>query len=106
VALGLTPEQKPIFDLLIQDDLSKDEIKQIKAASVSLLQAVRKRIEEVQDVFSKQSTRDGLRQEIYDLLYDEQTGLPASKYNDNDLAERTTVVFNFFETRALNAMAA
>ena len=106
VALGLTPEQKPIFDLLIQDDLSKDEIKQIKAASVSLLQAVRKRIEEVQDVFSKQSTRDGLRQEIYDLLYDEQTGLPASKYNDNDLAERTTVVFNFFETRALHAMAA
>jgi len=106
VALGLTPEQKPIFDLLIQDDLSKDEIKQIKAASVSLLQAVRKRIEEVQDVFSKQSTRDGLRQEIYDLLYDEQTGLPASKYNDNDLAERTTVIFNFFETRALHAMAA
>tara|TARA_B110000503_G_C6895345_1_gene308502 strand:+ start:394 stop:546 length:153 start_codon:yes stop_codon:yes gene_type:complete len=50
--------------LLIKDDLTKEEIKQIKAASVGLLQAVRKRIEEVQDVFSKQSTRDGLRQEI------------------------------------------
>ena len=44
VALGLTPEQKPIFDLLIQDDLTKEEIKQIKAASVGLLQAVRKRM--------------------------------------------------------------
>jgi type I restriction enzyme R subunit len=106
VALGLTPEQKPIFDLLIQDDLSKEEIKQIKAASVGLLQAVRKRIEEVQDVFSKQSTRDGLRQEIYDLLYDERTGLPASKYDDEALAERTAVVFNFFERRAQHTMAA
>lgn len=106
VALGLTPEQKPIFDLLIQDDLTKEEIKQIKAASVGLLQAVRKRIEEVQDVFSKQSTRDGLRQEIYDLLYDEQMGLPASKYDEDSLAERAAVVFNFFERRTQHAMAA
>jgi len=106
VALGLTPEQKPIFDLLTQDDLSKEEIKQIKAVSVGLLQAVRKRIEEVQDVFSKQSTRDGLHQEIYDLLYDERTGLPASKYDNAALAERTALVFNFFERRAQHAMAA
>ena len=106
VALGLTSEQKPIFDLLVQDDLTKEEIKQIKSASVGLLQAVRKRIEEVQDVFSKQSTRDGLRQEIYDLLYDEQTGLPASKYDEDSLAERAAVVFNFFERRTQHAMAA
>jgi type I restriction enzyme R subunit len=106
VALGLTPEQKPIFDLLVQEDLTKEEIKQIKSASVELLQAVRKRIEEVQDVFSKESTRDGLKQQIYDLLYNEQTGLPSSKYNDNDLAEKTAVIFNFFEARSLQAMAA
>ena len=53
VALGLTPEQKPIFDLLMQDDLSKEEIKQIEAASVGLLQTIQKRLEDVQDVFGR-----------------------------------------------------
>ncbi|MCO4839136.1 MAG: type I restriction endonuclease subunit R [Rhodobacteraceae bacterium] len=106
VALGLTPEQKPIFDLLMQDDLSKEEIKQIKAASVGLLQTIQKRLEDVQDVFGKQSTRDGLRQEIYDWLYNEQTGLPASKYDEDALSEKTTVIFNFFERRVELGMAA
>jgi type I restriction enzyme R subunit len=97
VALGLTKDQKPIFDLLIQEDLSKEEIRQIKAASVELLKAIQRKIEAVQDVFVKQSTRDGLRQEIYDLLYDEKTGLPASKYDDNALEIKTDALFQFFE---------
>ncbi|WP_299776853.1 type I restriction endonuclease subunit R [uncultured Roseobacter sp.] len=97
VALGLTREQKPIFDLLVREDLTKEEIRQIKSASVELLKAIRRKIEKVQDVFQKQSTRDGLRQEIYDLLYDERTGLPASKYDDDALDEKTAELFQFFE---------
>ncbi len=99
VALGLTAEQKPVFDLLVRADLTKAEIRQIKSASASLLIAIRKKIEEVQDIFQKQSTRDGLRQEIYDLLYDENTGLPATKYDDDALDIKTDVLFQFFETR-------
>jgi len=97
VALGLTADQKPVFDLLVRDDLSKDEIKQIKSASVALLKSIQRKIEAVQDVFEKQSTRDGLRQEIYDLLYDERTGLPPSKYNDDALDAKTDALFQFFE---------
>lgn len=96
VALGLTQEQKPIFDLLMREDLSKEEIRQIKSVSVEILKAIQRRMEEVQDVFQKQSTRDGLRQEIYDLLYDDRTGLPASKYDSNTLTEKTDALFQYF----------
>lgn len=96
VALGLTQEQKPVFDLLMRDDLSKEEIRQIKSVSVEILKAIQRRMEEVQDVFQKQSTRDGLRQEIYDLLYDDRTGLPASKYDDDTLSEKTDALFQYF----------
>ena len=103
VSLGLTPDQKPVFDLLIQDDLSKEEIKQIKSASVELLKAIQRKIQDVQDIFQKQSTRDGLRQEIYDLLYDESTGLPASKYNEDALVVKTDALFQFFENTHVTA---
>lgn len=96
VALGLTQEQKPIFDLLIREDLSKEEIKQIKAVSVEVLKAIQLRMMEVQDLFEKQSTRDDLRQQIYDLLYDDKTGLPVSKYDETDLDEKTDVLFQHF----------
>ncbi|WP_404344908.1 type I restriction endonuclease subunit R [Vreelandella venusta] len=97
VALGLTADQKPIFDLLRQEDLTQDEIKQIKSTSVAVLDTIRRRMAKVHDIFQKQATRDGLRQEIYDLLYDERTGLPASKYDDDDLDLRTDELFKFFE---------
>ncbi|MGP9792131.1 type I restriction enzyme endonuclease domain-containing protein, partial [Roseinatronobacter sp. NSM] len=96
VALGLAPEEKPVFDLLMREDLSKEEVRQIKSASIAVLQAIRRRMEDVQDIFQKQSTRDGLRQEIYDLLYDDRTGLPATKYDDEILTEKTDAVFQHF----------
>ncbi|WP_417239155.1 type I restriction endonuclease subunit R [Celeribacter halophilus] len=99
VALGLTADQKPVFDLLFRKDLSKDEIKQIKSASIAILTTIRRRMEEVNDIFDKQSTRAGLRQEIYDILYDDRTGLPASKYNEAELESRTDNLFDFFEQR-------
>lgn len=99
VVLGLTPEQKPVFDLLMRDDLSKEEIRQIKSVSVEILMAIERRMEEVQDLFAKQTTRDGFRQEIYDLLYDDRTGLPASKYDEAALADRTDALFQYFAHR-------
>lgn len=100
VALGLTPEQKPVFDLLMRDDLSKEEIRQIKSVSVEILKTIQRRMEEVHGLFEKQSTRDGLRQEIYDLLYDDRTGLPSSRYNDQILTEKTDAIFQHFMHQA------
>ena len=106
VALGLTREQKPVFDLLMRDNLSKEEIRQIKSASVEILKAIQRRMEEVQDIFAKQSTRDGLRQEIYDLLYDDRTGLPASKYDEAMLSEKTDAIFQYFFNRFVHTPVA
>lgn len=106
VALGLTQEQKPVFDLLLRDDLSKEEIRQIKSVSVEILKAIQRRMQEVQDLFEKQSTRDGLRQEIYDLLYDDRTGLPASKYDNETLAEKTDAILQHFMHRFESGTAA
>ena len=99
VSLGLTAEQKPIFDLLVQEDLTKQDIKQIKKASVELLKAIEDRIRSVQDIFQKETTRDGLKSTIYDLLYDEATGLPADKFDDDALDTKTNLIFNYFESR-------
>ncbi|UWR38615.1 type I restriction endonuclease subunit R [Sulfitobacter sp. W074] len=99
VALGLSAEQKPIFDLLFREDLSKEEISQIKSTSLAVLTVLEKRMEQVHDIFDKQSTRAALRQDIYDLLYDENTGLPASKYDEDELGTRTDGIFGFFEKR-------
>jgi type I restriction enzyme R subunit len=50
----------------------------------------------VQGIFQKKSTRDGLRQNIYDQLYDERTGLPAT-YDETTLEIKTDTLFQFFE---------
>lgn len=99
VALGLTAEQKPVFDLLTQENLTKAEIKQIKKASVELLRAIEERTHTVQGLFQKEVTRDGLRITIYDLLFDEQTGLPVEKFDVQTLEVKTEAVFSYFETR-------
>ena len=97
VALGLTAEQKPIFDLLTKANLTKQEIKQIKKASVEVLEAIEERIQTIHGLFSKQSTRDGLRTIIYDLLYDETTGLPVEKFEPHEINVKTDILFNYFE---------
>jgi len=89
-------EQLAVFDMLLKPDLSKSDIKKIKSVAVTLLQKLERQMREVQDIFSKTSTRDRFRQSIYDFLYDDKTGLPIDAYNENDLEAKTSVVFDFF----------
>lgn len=99
ISFGLSQEEKPIFDLLMHDNLSKDKIRQVRSVSVEILKSNRRRMEEVQDLFEKQSTRDGFRQEIYDMPYDDNSGLPASNYVEDTLAEKTDTLFDYFMSR-------
>lgn len=93
-------EQLAVFDMLLKPDLSKAEIKKIKSVAVSLLKELEKQMRDVQDVFAKASTRDRLRQSIYDHLYDDRTGLPVDSYTEDDLAQKTDLLFQFVEHRA------
>ncbi|MBU4529402.1 MAG: hypothetical protein KUA43_09840 [Hoeflea sp.] len=99
-------EQLAVFDMLLKDDLSKPEIKKIKSVAVSLLQTLEKQILDVQDIFSKASTRDRFRQSIYDFLYDDRTGLPVDQYSEGDLARKTDQIFGFFENQFSNPRSA
>lgn len=96
-------EQLAVFDMLLKPDLSKAEIKKIKSVTVSLLKKLEKQMRDVQDIFSKVSTRDRFRQSIYDFLYDDRTGLPVEQYTEDDLAEKTDRLFQFFERSTLKA---
>ena len=40
------------------------------------------------------------------MLYDETSGLPASKYDDNTLMAKMDELFQFFESRFSNAAVA
>ena len=101
VMLGLTAEQKPIFDLLIQqhEDLDKYDIEKIKKTSIELLRAIENRIRFVQDLFQKEATRDALKSRIYDVLYADKTGLPADKFDDAAVEMKTKLIFDHFEAK-------
>ena len=88
-------EQKTIYDMLRKPDLSKADIRKIKAVSVDLLKLIQARMEEVQGVFAKQSTSDGFRQSIYDFLWDDKTGLPANAYSSDDINLMSESIFSF-----------
>ena len=94
-----TQEQKTIYDMLRKPELSKGDIRKIKAVSVDLLKLIQSRMEDVQGIFAKQSTSDGFRQSIYDFLYDEKTGLPADSYTPEDVDLMTESVFSFVQVR-------
>jgi len=93
-------EQLAVFDMLLKPDLSKAEIKKIKSVAVSVLREIEAQMRDVQDVFAKVSTRDRLKQSIYDHLYDDRTGLPVDSYSEDDLVQKTDLLFQFVEHRA------
>ncbi len=97
IAEGLENEQQlALFDMLNKPDLSKADIKKIKAVSVNLLNELQQYLEDVQDPFSKQATSDAFRGKINDYLYDDNTGLPVDIYAVGDLDQLTENIFQYF----------
>ncbi|MGI9345015.1 MAG: type I restriction endonuclease subunit R, partial [Gammaproteobacteria bacterium] len=89
-------QQLRVFDMLRKPDLTKADIKKIKAVSAELLDKLRVSLESVQDTFAKQSTSDDFRQKIYDFLYDDSTGLPTETYTKEDIDKLTDEVYQHF----------
>lgn len=89
---GLDPEALTLFDLLAKPDLSKPEIERLKAVAASLLVTLEQRKQEIQGWRAKEATRDAIRQEIYDFLFDENTGLPES-YTPEEIQLKSQIVF-------------
>lgn len=62
-------EQLAVFDLLLQDNLSKDDIKKVKSVSKELLAKVKELLNEFDHPFDKQETRANIEILIRDILW-------------------------------------
>ena len=95
---GLENEQQlAVFDMLIKPDLQKEDIKKIKKVSVALLASLLSHLEQVQAPFATHSASAEFRMKIYNFLYDENTGLPESAYNDADFERLTDKIYKYFK---------
>jgi type I restriction enzyme R subunit len=89
---GLDKESLAIFDLLLKPNLSSSEITRIKKVAVDLLQTLKAEKLKVDHWREKEATRDAVRLAIKDLLWSDQTGLPA-EYDEAEVEGRAEDVF-------------
>lgn len=98
VSMGMTPEQKEIFDLLKKDSLTKEEKKRVEKAAVELFEYLdgEKGRVLVVDWHKSKQTRNIVKSAIVGVLSEH---LPES-YGRAEFTEKTDVVFQRFYERA------
>lgn len=96
-------EQLSIYDLLFRDDLSKEDIREIKKVSVDLLAKIKRKISELDHWTDKQETRAAVDILIRDTLWEE---LPES-YDDKHIKEYRNKIYEYVYTHypQVNAVA-
>jgi type I restriction enzyme R subunit len=90
---GLTEETLALFDLLNKPILSKKETERIKKVAVELLKTLKAESLKIANWRDKEATRDAVKQQIFDFLYADKTGLPVDDYNDQDIQALTENVY-------------
>ncbi len=90
---GLDEESLVLFDLLSKPNLQPKDISKIKQVATALLATLKAERLKVANWQLKESTRDAVKQQIFDFLYDERTGLPIEQYDDNEISDISERVF-------------
>ena len=90
-----TDEQLSMFDVLMKDDLTKEDIKKLKKVAVELLNKIKQQLETMDHPFDKQETKASLIITIRDLLWAE---LPQS-YSDESINYYRDKVYNYVSQR-------
>lgn len=90
---GLDEESLVLFDLLSKPSLQPKEIAKIKQVATTLLATLKAERLKVANWQQKESSRDAVKQQIFDFLYDERTGLPVEQYEENEISDITERVF-------------
>ena len=88
-------EQLSMFDMLMKDDLTKEDIKKLKKVAVELLNKIKQQLETMDHPFDKQETKASLIITIRDLLWAE---LPQS-YSDESINYYRDKVYNYVSQR-------
>ena len=84
-------EQLSMFDVLMKDDLSKEDIKKIKKVAVELLDKIKALLATMDHPFDKQETRASIIVTIRDVLWQE---LPES-YSEESIVYYRDAVYNY-----------
>ncbi len=92
-------EQLAVYDLLFKEELTKEEVRAIKALSIELLAAIRSKIASFDRWTEKEGTRAAVSVCIRDFLYK----LPAEDYPDECLEDYSSKLFNYFYVRYKDA---
>lgn len=92
---GLDEEHLAVFDLLVQrkGDLDTRARNRVKEIAVSLLEAIKAKLAELDHWKEKRQTQAQVQQLILDYLYDEKTGLPLGVYSDEEVKSLADVVY-------------
>jgi type I restriction enzyme R subunit len=84
-------EQLSMFDVLMKDDLTKDDIKKLKAVAKELLEKIKAQLATMDHPFDKQETKAAIIITIRDILWKE---LPGS-YSDESINYYRDAVYNY-----------
>ncbi|MNH22587.1 hypothetical protein D3C79_824510 [compost metagenome] len=90
---GLDEETLALFDLLSKPQLSKSDTAKIKKVSAELLETLKAERLRIENWREKESTRDAVKQKIYDFLWDDRTGLPVNDYSEGEIKVLAENVF-------------
>ena len=89
---GLDEESLAIFDLLVKPELSRRDIKRIKEVAQELLFELKSEKLRIDNWREKQATRDDVKVEIANFLWNEKIGLPKS-YSEEEIGSKADVVY-------------
>lgn len=89
---GLDEENLALFDLLVKPGLSKKDIERIKKVAKDLLLHLKTDKLIIDNWREKEATRDSIKIEIHNSLYNDAAGLPES-YTEDEILQKTDVVF-------------
>lgn len=88
-------EQLSLYDVLIKDNLSKEDIKKLKKVAVDLLAKIKDLIKTMNNPFDKRETKATIIIAIRDTLWSE---LPES-YSDESINFYKDAVYNYVSQR-------
>ncbi len=89
---GLDEENLALFDLLVKPGLSKKDIDRIKKVAKDLLANLKAEKLLIDNWREKEATRDSIKSEIHDWLWQDTTGLPES-YTEEEISQKAEVVY-------------
>ena len=84
-------EQLSMYDILMKDDLSKEDIKKIKKVAVELLDKIKELLATMDHPFDKRETKAAIIITIRDILWQE---LPES-YSEESIIHYRDAVYNY-----------